>query len=185
MRTWFRATVLLALFAASWEEQRATPGPTPNHAVAFVVTSHDQSRNEPATTAPTKPADCVDNATFADATGYACSAWEQFSCISQAGYTAEQLHDVRINCPKACGQCRGGTNQIRMSVLPACTCFMAGAIIHRHLGVCLKSEAFPSLGGPDCPRACPWGQSSFSYKLFGIPYAYQLDPPAHNSSNRG
>jgi len=60
------------------------------------------------TKAEWKPVGCVDDALFIDATGYACSAWTQFSCVSQPGYTTVQLRDVQRNCPQACGQCRGG-----------------------------------------------------------------------------
>jgi hypothetical protein len=66
---------------------------------------------------------------------------------------------------------------------------IAGAVAHRRLGACLKSEAFPSLGGPDCPFECPAGHSSFSYKMFGMSYAhrplnpYRFDPAAQSSTN--
>lgn len=198
MWTWCRATILMALAVppaaarnnvvahilpaaetrpwpprASEAMTPPVPLPGPTEALSTVVAAFVQrapraartkqaatrqaaAKQAATTKAEWKPVGCVDDALFIDATGYACSAWTQFSCVSQPGYTAVQLRDVQRNCPQACGQCRGG------------------AVAHRRLGACLKSEAFPSLGGPDCPFECPAGHSSFSYKLFGMSYGLKV-----------
>jgi len=50
--------------------------------------------------------ECADDPDYRDHDDYACADWSGYEpCMEYGGYTAEQMLELRTNCPVTCGQC--------------------------------------------------------------------------------